>query len=159
MTTTTINPSNIRTIQGASVNTTELKKIERFVGLDPTAPLRTRGASQYTRPDFELYIHDNDEGTYEEFNATVVVNRLLELLAALEPGTTIAVGTPVALGMTLLDNEEWYILFRYNTEAFTPVLTFSEVLVRYDGEPESLMLMPELFELNEPEEIEESEDD
>ena len=156
MTTTTINPSNIRTIQGVGIETPSLKMVERFVGMEPNCPLRTRGASTYASPDFRMYIHNDDasageDEAYRYNDASVVVNRMPELLVQLAFGRPIATGTPVALGMTLLDDEEWYMLFRYRREGFSHALTCDEVLVRYDGEPEDLMQMSEIFELNESE--------
>ena len=125
-------------MRGVGVQSHQIDLIAKFIGYDYSGRPKNRGIRTSASPDFSVLIREGDDD-YTEHQACIVVSNV-----PIKGDAPLSV--PVAIGMVIIDGEEWYLLIRRG-EGQNVELYPSEVLVRYDGEPEELLTKTHLFDV------------
>lgn len=124
---------------GVGIDNIQITHVEKFLGFDR---IEGRPKSHRIRPtaspEFGVIIR-NTSGEYVEQDACIVVSTVPE------SGDEPLPGPVAAVAMTIIDDQEWYFLILHD-EKFGSVPRPSDNIVRYDGEPEDLLEMTDLFD-------------
>lgn len=120
-------------IVGLGLDDLTIYAVEKFLGIK-LGKWVGRRRRKTASPEFTVMIRDDDDN-FVAHDACIVVNTAPSSPAPVQRG-------PVGVGMVLIDEQEWYFLVMFDTDLYP-----SEVLVCYDGEPEDLLHLPHLFDV------------